>query len=170
VANPYVLGWNYQSFGVWNLQDSAGSGSINAKSYGAVSPASTVPTSGQAAFKGKLAGFYISPSGTGSMATADLGVGVNFSNRSLTFASTGTATTRNPDTATASPNLNLSGTLSYSPVTNTFSGILKNSGGTMSGRSEGRFYGPAAQELGGVFTVKSPKTVETFTGAYGAKR
>ena len=40
----------------------------------------------------------------------------------------------------------------------------------MSGSSTGRYYGPTAQELGGVFTVKSPATAETLTGAYGAKR
>jgi hypothetical protein len=40
----------------------------------------------------------------------------------------------------------------------------------MSGTSNGQFYGPAAQELGGVFALKSATTVETFVGAYGAKR
>jgi hypothetical protein len=40
----------------------------------------------------------------------------------------------------------------------------------MSGRSNGQFYGPAAQELGGVFSLKSSTTMETLTGAYGAKR
>ena len=45
-----------------------------------------------------------------------------------------------------------------------------NAAGTMSGASKGKFYGPKAEELGGVFVVKSPSTVETFTGAYGAKR
>ncbi len=40
----------------------------------------------------------------------------------------------------------------------------------MSGSFKGQFYGPAAHELGGVFTVKSSTTVETLVGAYGAKR
>jgi hypothetical protein len=40
----------------------------------------------------------------------------------------------------------------------------------MSGPSQGAFYGPSAQELGGVFALKAPGTVEAFTGAYGAKR
>jgi hypothetical protein len=40
----------------------------------------------------------------------------------------------------------------------------------MSGASKGQFYGPTAQELGGVFTLKSPTTAETFTGAFGGKR
>jgi hypothetical protein len=73
-------------------------------------------------------------------------------------------------TAAAAPNLNLNGSLSYLPSSSSFNGTLTNSAGTMSGASKGQFYGPAAQELGGVFTLKSPTTVETFTGAYGAKR
>jgi hypothetical protein len=40
----------------------------------------------------------------------------------------------------------------------------------MSGASKGQFYGPTAQELGGVFTLKSPTTAEMFTGAFGGKR
>ena len=64
----------------------------------------------------------------------------------------------------------LGGTLTYSPATNTFTGTLTNAGGTMSGSSTGRYYGPAAQELGGVFTVKSANTSESLTGAYGGRR
>lgn len=64
----------------------------------------------------------------------------------------------------------LSGRLSYAPGSNTLSGTLTSASGTMSGASNGQFYGPKAKELGGVFVVKSPSTVETFTGACGAKR
>jgi hypothetical protein len=169
-ANPYALGWEYQSFGVWEDQGSAGSGRILASTFGAPTPASAVPTTGSATFSGKLAGFYVSPAGQGSMAAAELSVNANFNTRSLSLSSTGTALTRDARTATSAPSLNLPGTLTYAPNTNSFGGTLVNSGGTMSGASQGRFYGPAAQELGGVFTVKSPTTVETFTGAYGAKR
>ena len=73
-------------------------------------------------------------------------------------------------TASAAPNLNLSGTLTYSPASNTFGGTLTNASGSMSGTSTGRYYGPAAQELGGVFTLKSPTSAEMFVGGYGAKR
>ena len=169
VANPYVLGWNYQSFGVWNVTDPSWV-NFGGATFGSATPASAVPTSGNATFRGKLGGLYVSPAGQGSIATADLSVNANFSTRSLSFASSGTSVTRDLATAIAAPNLNLSGTLTYSPSANTFTGTLVNAGGTMSGSSKGQFYGPTAQELGGVFTVKSPTTVETFAGAYGAKR
>jgi hypothetical protein len=176
VANPYALGWNYQSFGAWNGPDVVGiyRRSIGAVSFGAASPVDAVPTVGAAKFTGKLGGLYVSPTGQGSLAAADVTVDANFAARSMSFSSTGTtirglASLPTPSTK-AAPELNISGTLTYAPGTNAFSGTLTNAGGTMSGASNGRFYGPAAQELGGVFTVKSTTTVETFAGAYGAKR
>jgi hypothetical protein len=169
VANPYVLGWEYQSFGVWN-SNVPGAGTVGATSFGAATPGSAVPISGAATFTGKLAGLYVSPTGQGSLAAADLTVNANFNTRSLSFASSGTTITRDLVTATAAPNLNLNGTLTYSPGSSTFTGALVNAGSTMSGSSKGQFYGPTAQELGGVFAVKSSTTVETLVGAFGAKR
>ena len=171
VANPYVAGWDYQSFGVWNTQAPGGDGgTIGAHSFGAATPASAVPLSGTATFAGKLDGLYVSPAGEGSIAAGDVTVNADFSARSLSFASSNTVTIRDLATATPAPNLNLSGTLSYAPGSSSFSGTLTSASGTMSGASNGQFYGPKAEELGGVFVVKSPSTVETFTGAYGAKR
>ena len=169
IANPYAQGWNYQSFGVWNTQTTTG-GSITSSSFGAATPASAVPTTGTASFVGKLGGIYVSPAGEASMASADVRVNADFGNRSLGFASQGTRLTQDLKGSTSAPQLNLGGTLTYSPATNTFSGTLTNAGGTMSGSSTGRYYGPAAQELGGVLTVKSPSTVEMLTGAYGGRR
>ena len=169
VSDPKHLGWSYQSFGIWNDQQ-RDSGSLGASSFGAATIGSAIPASGTATFTGKLAGFYVSPAAEGSIATADLTVNANFSARSLSFASSGTTLTRDLSAATSAPHLNVNGTLMYSAGSNSFSGTLTNAGGTMIGMSKGRFYGPSAQELGGVFTVKSPSTVETLTGAYGAKR
>jgi transferrin binding protein len=169
VANPYVAGWNYQTFGVWNVTDPSWV-SAGGTSFGSATPGPAVPTNGTATFNGKLGGLYISPAGQGSVATADVKLGADFSTRTLSFASSGTSLTRDLSTATLAPNLNLSGTLTYAPGSNAFSGTFTNAAGTMSGTSKGQFYGPAAQELGGVFAVKSPTTVETFVGAYGGKR
>jgi C-lobe and N-lobe beta barrels of Tf-binding protein B len=169
IANSATLRWNYQSFGVWNEGGNEG-GLIYSRSIGTATPASAVLASGSATFTGKLGGLYISPVGEGSVAAANLTVNADFSSRTLGFASSGTTLSRDVAAATPAPNLNLSGTLSYAPGSNAFSGTLTNAGGTMSGASNGQFYGPAANELGGVFAVKSATTVETFTGAYGAKR
>jgi hypothetical protein len=169
MAKPFAQGWDYQSFGVWN-DTNPNYRTVSPLSFGSATPASAVPTIGAATFSGKLGGLYVSPAGEGSIATANVTVNANFSTRSLSFASSGTTLTRDLATASAAPNLNLGGTLVYSPASNTFTGTLTNAGGTMSGSSTGRYYGPAAQELGGVFTMKSPTTLETFAGAYGGKR
>lgn len=163
-ADPDAQGWSYQSFGIWDRQ-LAGGGTMGASSFGAATPAAAVPASGAASFTGRLGGLYVSPAGQGSVASADLRVDADFGRRSLGFASSGTTLTG----ALPAPHLDLSGTLTYAPSANAFSGALTSAGG-MSGASRGQFYGPAAQELGGVFTVKSAATVETFTGGYGAKR
>ena len=168
LANPYALGWDYQSFGAWNsLVDS----SVSVGSFGQPTPASGVPTSGTATFTGKLAGYYVPAFGEGGYtAAANLTVNANFSSRSLGFASSGTTIARDLKAPASAPHLNLSGTLTYAPGSNAFSGTVTNASGTMSGSSNGRFYGPAAQELGGVLNLRSSTTAETFTGAYGAKR
>lgn len=168
VANPYALGWNYQSFGVWN--DSASPDGMRASSFGAATPSSAVPTVGSATFSGKLGGGYVSPTGERGAATADLRVSASFSARSLDLASSRTTLVRDAGGSVAAPHLDLRGSLTYAPGSSTFTGSLVNSAGTMTGSSTGRFYGPAAQELGGVFVMRSPTTSEKLTGAYGAKR
>ena len=63
----------------------------------------------------------------------------------------------------------MSGSLSYAAGTNSFSGNVSTSGG-MNGTASGRFYGPAATEIGGTFITKAATGVENFGGAFGAKR
>lgn len=171
VANPYFAGWDYQSFGVWNYVINNGPDwGVESVSFGVATLGSAVPSSGAATFTGKLGGLYFSPTSEGSVAAANLTVNVDFGARSLSFASSGTRLTRDLASGTAAPGLDLSGTLTYLPSTSAFTGTLTSAGGTLAGATHGQFYGPAAQELGGAFAVKSSTTVETFTGAYGAKR
>lgn len=169
-ANPYALGWNYQSFGAWNEQQAGGSAAFAAASFGQATPGSAVPTTGNATFVGKAAGFYVSPTGEASVAVSELSVKADFSARSLGLATSGTTLSSDLRTPRAAPHLDVSGTLTYGPGSSRFAGTLRNAGGTMSGTTSGQFYGPAAQELGGAFVLKSGNTRETYTGAYGGKR
>ena len=158
------LGFEYHSFGVWN-EHVGFRGGIMAWSHGRTTPASAVPTSGNARFTGQVVGLYVSPAGTGSSARADLNVDANFSTRTLGFTSANTTVQ-----GVANPHLNLSGTLSYAQGQNNFAGTLGNASGTLAGTSKGQFYGPKAEELGGAFRVGAGRGPETFAGAYGAKR
>ncbi|MDA1117071.1 MAG: hypothetical protein O2979_03510 [Proteobacteria bacterium] len=170
VANPFELGWDYQSFGVWTKPEGTTAEYLHANSFGSATPGAAVQSSGSATFAGKLAGMYVHPSGQGSMAAANLNVHVDFSQRTLNLASSGMSLSRDLSAVSAAPHLDVSGTLTYSPGSSSFTGTLVNAGGTMSGTSFGQFYGPAVQELGGMFVLHAPKGVEEFVGAYGAKR
>lgn len=162
-ADPSSFGWEYQSFGVWSTGRTTESGSAGVMSVGA-------PTAGTATFTGTSNGVYVDAAGLGYQVDSDVSVNANFAARTLVLSSPGTVTSRDFFATTSSaPNLNLTGTLAYAAGTNSFAGTLTN-GGTLTGSSSGRFYGPSAEELGGVFILKASRGVETYGGAYGAKR
>jgi hypothetical protein len=167
MANPINLGWEYQTFGVWESVGTDG------RTFGAMSvgnnAGTAIPGSGTATFTGYATGSYVSADGTGSTALAELTVGVNFDTRSLEFSTTNTQTSENWATFTAAPELNLAGTLTYVAGTNSFTGQVDSISSTnaLTGDSTGQFYGPKAEELGGVFFLQGTG-VETYAGAYGA--
>ncbi|NLF53934.1 MAG: transferrin-binding protein-like solute binding protein [Thauera phenolivorans] len=163
-----AAGWDYQTFGMWGTDDGAGNASLGTVSYGRVTPASALPATGSARYLGAFVGFYVGPTGTGEDATGGaVRVDVDFGLRTLAFATSGTL----DSSGAARPELELRGSdLAYAAGSNDFSGTLANAGGTMSGPVRGRFYGPAAEELGGVFAVEAAGSWETYGGAFGARR
>jgi len=169
MAKPINLGWNYQTFGIWET----GRDSPTSRKFGAMSVGNTagtaIPGSGTATFTGYTAGSYVNAAGTGTTAFSALTVGADFGTRSLTFNTSNTQTSSDWVTFTPNGNLDLNGTLTYAAGTNSFSGSINSVGG-LTGNSTGQFYGPEAQELGGVFLLRGSGPVETYAGAYGAKR
>jgi len=164
------LGWEYQTFGAWETGRGTGSGTFGAISVGAPTPGASIPTLGNPVFSGATVGAYVDDTGSNDYITVrDLTVAADFGARSLAFS---TDNTQNIHTVTAvqssATDLNLSGTLSYAAGTNGFSGPLTATGG-MNGLAEGRFYGPNAEELGGVFSL-SGSGVEAYSGAFGGAR
>lgn len=169
-ADPSKFGWEYQSFGVWSTDRTSSSSRAGVMSVGAPTAGAAIPTSGTATFTGKSIGYYADATGLGHSAYSDLSVNVDFAARTLALSSTGTVKTHDYQTTSPASNLNLTGTLTYAAGTNSFAGLLTTNGGTLTGASSGRFYGPSAEELGGVFNLKAGSGVETYGGAYGAKR
>ena len=168
VSNPRSLAWDYQSFGVWETGLDAVSGNYGAMSLGAPTAGTAIPGSGTANFSGKVVGSYVNDLGKGHTVLANLNVGVNWGTQSLNLSTSGTR--MSPDGVTFSPNTSLdmsNQTLGYTAGTNGFSGTLTTGG--LSGNSSGKFYGPNAEELGGVFFLQG-SGLETYSGAYGAKR
>lgn len=109
-------------------------------------------------------------------ATADFGT------LKIAFATSGTTTLGVNAPANALPvanhSLDLNGTLSFTPGSNTFTGTVATANG-MSGNATGRFYGPgmtaatatkvmgAPPEIGGTFAVMG--TTGAMQGAFGGK-
>ena len=138
-------------------------------SVGTPTIGTAIPGSGTATFIGYATGSYVSAAGTGTTVFADLTVDANFGTRSLAFSTVNTQTSSNWVDFASKPDLNLSGNLAYAAGTNRFTGTVSSVGG-LTGDSTGQFYGPNAEELGGVFLLKGSGPVETYAGAYGAKQ
>jgi hypothetical protein len=164
-----ALGWNYQTFGVWFQQSGPSSFQAGAMSAGAMTPA--MPMTGSANFTGLAAGFYVDSFGLPYATSAQMNAAVNFGTQNIVFSTTGTMTASlNTGTTLSQPNLNLAGTLTYAPGTSQFGGSVTTSGGTLSGSASGRFYGPAADEMGGTYGLTGASQPERMFGAFGAKK
>ncbi len=188
-VNPEAVGWDYQTFGVWETNRQLSDpvvGYLGAMSMGAPTPQEAVPLppgpgSDQVYFNGHSNGIYVDQNGIDYYVYSDLTALVDFKPSSeittLTFETTNNYkvtmeslinTRQLPDFNTNDPNFAMSGTLTYSPTTNQFTGQLTTP--IMSGDTTGQFYGPAAQELGGVFFLTDDELNPRmyYSGAYGA--
>ena len=98
---------------------------------------------------------------------------VDWGTRTINFATTGTTLGNlNTGAVSGSPGHDLTGTLTYNAGVNSFTGAVQaaNFGSTnLAGNATGRFYGPAAQEIGGVYNLQG-NGLNAMTGAFGGKR
>ncbi len=169
VSNPKSLAWDYQSFGVWETGLDSDRGSYGAVSLGAPTAGTAIPGSGTATFTGKVVGSYVSTGGIGHTVLADLDVLADWSDQSLALTTSNTRTSIDGTAFSLASGLDMSSqTLTYSAGTNAFTGTLTTSNGQLSGDTNGKFYGPGAEELGGTFFLRG-SGVETYSGAYGAR-
>lgn len=169
--DAFAARWNYQSFGVWSDEPSPTAWLAGAASVGAATAANALPLSGNALFAGVAAGWYFNESGTPFFTVAGMRASVDFGARTIGF-STAETTLFNTNTGASStdPNLNLAGTLSYAQGVNSFSGSVSAAPVTgLTGQASGRFYGPAAEEIGGVYSLQGPG-VSRMLGGFGGKR
>jgi len=102
---------------------------------------------------------------------ANMKAETNFFTRTIEFSTTGTVVpVTNADTnvtnVVSTPQLDMAGTLSYTSSVNLFSGTVTDAGGR-AGTATGRFYGRAAEEIGGVYSIGAPDNghVGVFVGS-----
>ncbi len=158
------FGWEYQTFGIWDKLDSSENPEyLGAISAGAPTVASAIPTSGQGTYIGESIGTYWGQGHDGTLTRSDLEVLASFGNQELAFRTSGTHDFFEGD---AMGELDMSGTLTYEPGVNHFSGSVSTVS-NLSGRAEGMFYGPNAEELGGVFATYDDDGY--YGGSFGAR-
>jgi hypothetical protein len=172
-ARAPVVGWNYQTFGVWLNQTGPATFQVGAISAGAVTtPATAVPTMGTGVFTGLASGFYVDPSGIAFATAANMSATVDFVARSVVFATTNTTISGlNAGSAqTSATQLNLAGSLNYGSGSSQFTGSVSAPGASLTGTATGRFYGPAAEEIGGTYGLSGSGPRERMIGAFGGKQ
>jgi hypothetical protein len=136
-----LLGWEYQTFGIWETGRGLGSGTIGAITVGAPTPGSAIPITGEdVKFLGISTGVYLDPTGINDYLTvSEVEANVNFLKREVVLSTSGT---QKINTSTASVtdafNLNMSGTLKYAEGSGSFSGAVVSESG-MNGTSSGQF-------------------------------
>lgn len=168
-------GNQYTQYGDWsqcsaNCTANGGTNSVNGVYvWGNATAPSNIPTVGTYTYNGNIEGDYLSAVGIKSAVsgtqgtTGNMAAAVNFATRSIAFS---TSNSQFNAGAVAAPNLNMSGTLTYSPGQNLFAGTVSTATGTsttMTGTASGRFYGPNAQEIGGIYSLSGGGA-----GHYGA--
>jgi hypothetical protein len=170
VIDPVDVGWNYQSFGVWGTDLSQNSWKLGAISFGSPTQGSSLPTMGSATFIGMAVGFYTDLAGTLYGTTADMRADVNFGSRSIQFSTSNTGLVNSNTSARSTDNgLNLLGTLAYAQGVNAFSGHVRTQNSLLGGDATGKFYGPSAEEIGGVYSLRGT-SMGSMVGGFGGKR
>jgi hypothetical protein len=169
IADPLALGWRYQNLAVWQTGVYATNGALGATVYGGSTGYSggvtPVPQSGTATFSGFMGGIYVNSIGEDRLVTADVGVRMDFGGHAADFY---TVNTRDRDGVTLSE-LNITGTYVGLPNYPQMFGTLHTN--RLQGSSTASFYGPAADEFGGVFTLtpQNGEGSERLVGAFGSK-
>lgn len=149
-ATQYVLGkrWYYESNGRLLLTDVA---------FGIETPDAALPRTGRAGYNIRLIGSAADGDlpnltdfgGTGVL-EADFGTGAMTASGNMEYREDYFIAGRAPRTATGTFSL----TSTLSGTANAFAGTIRFDGiGTYSGPLNGRFYGPAAEEVGGAFSA-----------------
>ena len=164
--------WNYQTMATWLLTDEAkGTGRIGAMSVGNQTAVASIPTTSTATFTGVAEGMYITDSLDFYGVSSVVELEANFGDRSVEFTTTDSKI-HDIDTRTTSEknDLNLTGTFTYSEDVNQLTTTsLSTTSGWTGGEATAKFYGPNAEEIGGVFSIRGPGK-EAYEGAFGAKQ
>ena len=175
--SPAAAGWSYQTFG--NFFGGANGGYLKNRrdvilgyqSIGRPTKASEMPTADSADYTGITHAYYNS-----AQVTAHNKIHADFGARNLSYETTDTSVLHTfgafGHVIEDRPDLNLNGAASWAEGTGDFNGTMKAANG-LSGEMKGRFYGPAAEEIGGVYGLHGQDTngeAVHYIGGFGGRR
>jgi len=175
--SPAAAGWSYQTFG--NFFGGANGGYLKNRrdvilgyqSIGRPTKASEMPTADGADYTGITHAYYNS-----AQVTAHNKIHADFGARNLSYETTDTSVLHEfgafGHIIEDRPDLNLNGSASWAEGTGDFNGTMRAANG-LSGDMKGRFYGPAAEEIGGVYGLHGQDAkgeAVHYVGGFGGRR
>lgn len=174
IYDPEVTSpWDYQTMATWVVTDeSAGTGRLGAISVGNHTANASIPITSSATFSGKAEGIYLDDAHNFHGVSSDAALTADFVNKTVSFA-TSNSKIHDLDYKIADQSksdLDLTGTFSYSSaVNNLTASSLSSTSGWTGGTASAKFYGPNAEEIGGVFSIRGTGK-EAYEGAFGAAK
>lgn len=167
---------DYASYGVWSITTDNLPANVlfdgGALSFGALTPLKDMPTTGTANYNtGFMDGIYVNAARETFNLTGDATLTADFKSLKVTGLLDNIQAVRilaSPPPATSFGNIVLDGSISG----NNFIGSASSSGVAvpLSGSTVGSFYGPAAQEAGGVFQIQNVSGTEHAVGAFAVRK
>lgn len=178
LANPYKLDFDYQTYGTWATGAGTGRGEAGALSGGFLTLVADIPTQGVAVYTGETGGRFVEQlPGEYGWTKSDFTATARFGIREIDIATSNTKFIDNQGVSGAIPTLDINGELRYNPGDDIFQGVVGNGPaglgpqGNLTGTMMGQFYGPNAEEMGGVFALKGANgAIAAYMGGFGAKR
>ena len=163
VGDTNVLGYEYQSFGVWQTGLNGTSGRAAAGSFGAETAGNQMPDAGTAIYAGESIGQVVT-NGTDNLTTSYITVDTDFS--TVDVSSRYTAQIDPVTGAYEGDRSDLDFHATGNIDGSSFEADITTAG--MDGDVDGQFYGPGAQEVGGTFSAVTNDS--SYLGSFGASR
>ena len=167
--DPENNGFDYMTFGLWELEIGQASIDVGGAAWGAVTPTvgdNPMPIAGTATYEGDLIGYNVLAASTTTY-VADSTIAADFGAGTVTFSSSNTV---NLATGAAAAGFNITPTAG-TITGNGFSGDdpqIAADPGAFEGSFGGNFYGPDAAEAGGWFELRNPFTDnDRYFGSFG---
>jgi hypothetical protein len=171
---------DYTAYGYWLIQSPVANGASSDLGGGTwltgfVTPPGSVPVTGGASYSGHIAGLFDEGSGSMALVRGGIQVQADFAARSVSGTITGIQF--GSDTFMYGPMNDIAFSATLDPAQNLFRGTTRvvtfPAGPTAftadaSGVVAGRFFGPSANEVGGVWTLSDAS--RRLIGSFGAAR